>query len=432
MSNRAIVFFVFFMSILLPWLFVLLVRAYGPIEFPDLNGTTVTYLFFYVFFQILFFVILFVLSRCYFSDVADVNGIAECEIPSRTFLRVRQFFLLSAIIYPAVALFDFYVFKDGSLSQIVQIREREHLSGPRGTLIGAVGALFASAPPLALALYMLHPVSSFVKRITFMSIIVIGFGCMFLSGGRNAFFISSVFVFIFIFIFVSKKQLNNAVGPLLRLAVYVLIAFGFVFSMQIFLQRFEEQGMETADMVSYLSSEYSVRIAPHNEGSIFGVSIYSALVYLVFYMTHSFTYLDQYFLASYSPDLLGVYNFPLLARVADLLFSASYFSNGIDRLILKGVYLTQPGSLYVDFGFFGGLVVGAFLGAVYGFLASKVCELKLYQKILLAFLSVQMIFAPFYSVVSIANGFSFLAFLIFVIILSLRFKGVSKSGLSDL
>lgn len=420
LKDKTTRYFLFVSFIFIPWIVVGSLRAFGPIGLAPLGIEIQAYLLTFVVLIALTFSLSFLLLTRDVHQSTDFIGSVDAS--GHVFLLCRRAILVAAFLFPAIACFDFFVIKGAALSEIVALREKEHLTGPRGSLIGALSTLFSAASPVAFAVYLLSPSKTLFRRLFVWSVILVGLGCLFLTGGRNAFFISVGFIAVFAFLFLDKKQLDRAISPFFRKAIYILGALGFFYSMKIFVERFEVQGFDAEIMLWHLKTEYSVDVQNLDGASEFYISVYSSWVYLVYYMIHAFTFFEQYITQSVSPELMGVYNFSIVARFVDLVFGTSFVADGIDSLIVRGVYLTLPGSLYVDFGFIGGLVSAAFLGGVYGVLAARLNKLKFYQKMWLVYICTIMLFSPFYSVVGIANGFSFLFLLTIIVVLSFRLK----------
>jgi len=325
-------------------------------------------------------------------------------------------------MYSVVSIFDFFVVKGAALSMIVDQREAEHITGPRNSLIGAVGALLSGAPPVLLAVMGFSRFKSFSLNLIAYVVIALGFASMFLSGGRNAFFISAVFVF-FCYLFFSAYSLRLKI----KLSMKKIFGFAFFlcciyFSMKMFLDRFEAQGFDVGFMLEYLELEYGVKIFRFDyDGALF-LAVYSVFIYLNFYIAHAFTYLNDYFLAAYSPYMWGGYSFPQIARLIDVAFGSNFFEEGLERMLVVGVYLTLPGSLYLDFGVIGSLTVCSLIGLCCGFLARNMAHLALYQKLWLAYIAVALVFSPIYSIFGMANGFSLIFILILVVLLSMKVR----------
>ncbi len=409
-------YLMFLCLMLLPWAVVGSLRVLGPVGLKPLEMEIIGYL-------SAFIAIMFCCYSITFLMVGRTTSVAPCQSDvSHTFLICRRIILLAAVMFPLISGFDFFIVKGASLSEIVALREKEYMSGPRGSLIGALGTLLAAAPPMAFVVYLIYPSSQWFKRLIMWSVIILGFGSLFLSGGRNGFFISVGFIMMFVFIFVTKAELKKLVSPFILRIIYVSAILGFFYSMKIFVDRFAVQDLEPEIMIYFLRTEYGVDVVDLDNASELYLSIYSAWIYLVYYMVHAVTYFEHYLINDVSPQLMGVYNFSIVARLIDVVAGSDLVASGVNSLLVKGVYLTLPGSLFIDFGFMGSLFVAALLGVVYGWLAAQLLNLKFFEKMWLVYLCTIMLFSPFYSVVGIANGFSFLFLLILIVIFSFRLK----------
>lgn len=419
-------FLIFSLFILLPWVFVFFVRYVGPITHPSISMEMITFFIFVLFFTYMAFVIGYVSGyvrrpqehTTHFSQ----NSIQTQAAVGKVFYSVRTVVIFMAILYPVISFIDFFLVKGASLSTIVEQREAEHLTGPRNSLIGAVGALLSGSPPILLVML---GVAKFKKRSVnyiLLTFVILGFFSMFLSGGRNAFFISLIFVMFYSLFFSFREKVIKQKMSLSKIFSYLFVFYCIFFSMKMFLDRFEAQGFDVSFMLDYLESEYDILIyRPDFTGNLF-TSLYSIFVYLSFYISHSFTYLNDYFVLSYSPYMGGGYNFPQVARLIDIAAGTDFFSAGRDRMILAGVYLTLPGSLYLDFGIAGTLGICLLLGFAYGHLSYHLATLALYQKLLLTYLSVAFVFSPIYGVFGMANGFSLIFILLFAVFRSIKIR----------
>ncbi len=419
-------FLVFSMLIVGPWCFVFVVRFFGPITYPQVSMELLFFLVICVAIKYFAFCLGFFLLSTFNQSVVQVSNLSgRCsnEMGS-VFPRVRLMVLCLAVTYLLVSLFDFFFVKGAALSMIVEQREAEHLTGPRNSLIGAIGALLSGGPPMLLAIMIFSRFQSFPLNFSVYIVIALGFASMFLSGGRNAFFISAAFVF-FCYVFFSAYSAKMLIKPsVTRFFALLFFLYCMYFSMRMFLDRFEAQGFEIGFMLQYLELEYGVKVFRFDyDGALF-VAAYSALVYLSFYITHAFTYLNDYFVAAYSPYMGGGYNFPQLARLIDVAFGSNFFEGGRERMLLVGVYLTLPGSLYLDFGVVGSLVFSSLIGLCCGYLARNLARLALYQKLWLAYIAVALVFSPIYSIFGMANGFSMIFILILVVLFSMKVRYV--------
>lgn len=416
-------FLTFSLIILLPWACVFAVRYLGPIGHPPLGFDLLFYFLVSNFLTFLSFSIGYFLSfrnepARFFTFTRNVNRSSDTNF--LIFSRIRLLLFVLSVLYPTIACIDFFIVKGASLSTIIEQREAEHLSGPRNSAIGAIGALLSGAPPILLAL--LIDEKNIVKRNNFIFfIIAFGFFSMFLSGGRNAFFISIIYFFVYRFLFASQPRVTQGYFNFKKFIFYIFFLYAFYFSMVMFLERFEAQGFSVYFMLDYLEQEYNIKILRPSMSDYF-VPAYSIFVYLCFYISHAFTYLNEYFVFSYEPYLGGSYNFPQLARLIDVFYGTNMFGEGRDRMLLTGVYLTLPGSLYIDFGYFGSLVINSILGFVFGFLAFNVNRLPIAFKLCLTYLCVAFIFSPIYGIFGMANGFSIIFILIVAVIMSFKIR----------
>ncbi len=412
-----------FLSILLfPWIFVFFLRSFGPLSFESLTMDTKLFIFIFLFVLVLSYSFSYFIGGHYFRSFHFQTQLKNnVAYVSEVFILIRKVLFFSAVMYVIFSFYDYFLIKGAAISEIIMQREKEHLTGPRNSLIGALVSLLSASTPIALVLFIINPFKKFVLNAFFWLFVILGFFSMFLSGGRNAFFISVAFVLVFSALYFDKKIIFRSVSPRLIFLILLMLLIGFFYSLKMFVDRFLAQGMPLDYMILHLVNDYNVDIAiPDYDG--FPLVVYSVWSYLVFYITHALNYLDQYFYIDYSPFLKGVYNFPLIARLFDFLFSSNIFESSFDDLLLRGVYLSLPGSIYVDFGVIGSVFVAAFLGFVFGALVCNYKHLILFNKFLLTYLCVTFLFAPFFNIANVANGFSFLFFLIIIFLCSLKLK----------
>lgn len=411
------------MFFFIPWVIVVFLRAYGPISHEEISLYLVVFIGLSILLPYLSYIIGFFLVRSE-SAISQLpeksNFIGE---NNSNIDRIAKFLLVLAFIFPVVALFDFLFLKGASLGGIVALREAEHMSGPRNSLSGALITLLSAISPIFYVFIMENYELARKKKIIYSLIAFVGICCLFLSGGRNGFFISILFIFFYSKVFFANRAESKVKSSLLsKFILYSALLFFFFFSLNIFIERFSIQGFEVGYMLEYLEREYSVKVSKPEGLTGFLLEIYSVLIYLIFYVTHSFTYLNQYFAIDYEPFLSGGYNFPLLARVFDILFGFDIYSSGRSALLIEGVYLTLPGSLYVDFGFIGSILFLCVCSFYFGFMARNVKKLYFYERFLFCYLLVAFTFSPIYGVFGTANGFSFLIIMSLVFLVSTRFK----------
>lgn len=413
--------FLFFSTIVIgPWCFVFFVRYFGPINHPQISIELVAFLVSIITTTYFSFCFGFSLSHSTHHRLSRLQMHASDDMGG-IFRSVRFMVLCMAVAYPLVSFFDFLVVKGAAISAIVEQREAEHLTGPRNSLIGAIGALLSGAPPVLLAMMNLSRFKNMYINCIVYIFIILGFASMFLSGGRNAFFISMSFVF-FCALFFSARPTKISKFSIRKLGAIAFVFYCIFFSMKMFLDRFEAQGLEVSFMLDYLELEYGVEIFRFDYNGDLFVAVYSALVYLSFYISHALTYLNEYFVTGYTPYMGGSYNFPQIARLIDVLFGSNFFDGGRERVILVGVYLTLPGSLYLDFGILGSVAICSLLGFYYGYLVRNFAQLAFYQKLCLTYVTVAMVFSPIYSIFGMANGFSLIFILLLTVFRSLRLR----------
>lgn len=402
--NRFIVFSLFILG---PWNMTFTMRNFGPLEFENLSLEFLQYLWLFLFVSYISYVFGFLLTK--------ESGVIKAHSATR-YSRARQAIFLFAILFPVVAAIDFFIFKGAAITEIVAQREAEHLTGPRNSVIGALVALLSGSPPLAFVLMKESPIKSKVFSNAAYFVIALGFASMFLSGGRNAFFISILFIIVYNFFFVKGERDSFK----RKLTFLTFFFFFFFFSMKMFVDRFEEQGFDVSFMLDYLSSEYGIDVVRIDTQNSFFIAAYSIYVYLTFYITHSLSYLNDYFALSYSPMLSGSYNFPILARVFDLVFGSSGFELGRESMLVEGVYLTMPGSFYLDFGYGASILFMGLFSFCFGYLVRNLGNLVVYQKLVMSFMAVCLVFSPIYSVIGMANGFSVICMLCIVLLCYVR------------
>lgn len=339
------------------------------------------------------------------------------------FSRVKSFIFVLAFLFPIINGVDFFIIKGASLHEIVKLREMENLRGGRGSIIGALVTFLSATPPIAMALVLLSPPAKKRHKLVVWVALVLGFGCMFLTGGRNAFFLSILFVFIFAS--TNYKAVISNLPLHTRIGVGGLVVCGIVYSLYLFVARFTISGFSDEYMITYLSFFYGVEVEPMSSDNEFSAQAYSIWVWFVYYLCHPLGFIQEYFSIGYEPNTLGAYSFSVYARVIDVLFGTSYFIDAQNSLLTKGVYLTLPGSLYVDYGYRGSLVIIGFIGILLGSLSARKPALNIVGKLWMSYIILLFVFSPFYNAFSIGNGISFLTLLLIITLFKIRW--ISKA-----
>lgn len=405
--------------IFLPWLMVFILRELGPISYQPLNGEFLLFLLISIGTQFVTYSLGYLPCRPQrYSSNSDTDEFRS------TLRRFYYLLYVCTALFAVLSFYDYLIVKGASLSEIVATREAENAEGPRNSLIGALVALLSGAPPLLVALLLVKR-GAFCCKKTYLYIwILFGFAAMFLSGGRNPFFIGLLFILSFHVFFARKlKALLNLhrrqrIWPLLAIGATVFIAV--VYSMYLFIERSAYVGVRLDSMLDTLSVNYQLSVYPYKSESEFLSAIYVIVVFLIFYATHALNYFSDYFAISYSPMMYGAYTFPQLARLVDVFSGADSFNESRSALLVNGAYLTMPGSFYLDFGFLGSIALIGVLSFMFGRYMARFANLILLQKMIFAYLVVAFVFAPIYCVFGMANGFSmiFLMTLMFMILLS--------------
>jgi len=306
--------------------------------------------------------------------------------------------------------FDFFYIKGGSLNEITNVREEDNLTGARMSSLGGVIAMASAAPFILLSKIRYDLVKNRLKgSVALQLLAILGVLASFLSGGRNAFLIGICVYLCQSFILRQKlhstKRSKNGI-------ISIFILAGVLFSFFIFLDRELNQGVDLQGLVQIFAVKWNVDIAELRIESAIVNAVYAALTMLIFYITHAPNYFDQYLVSGASPLLLGIYNNPIPAKIIDVVFGTGLFEAISSKLLLSGVYLTFPGSLYLDFGYAGSITASFFIGAMTGRSLRKF-SLDSFVSIQVACLLLSIwLLSPLYSVIGISNGFSFVVLLL--------------------
>ena len=403
----------------LPWTIVFILRALGPINYQPISASFLLFLF--------IFLILGAAGYIFgFSGIGSGRKRAARYERNNLDFEFKLVLFLS-LMYTALTFADFFVLKGGTLSTITLVREEDNLVGSRMSLLGGLIAI-TSAAPFVLLCKIRHEriISNQPIGVFIIFFAIIGIATSFLSGGRNGFLIGIVVYFV------QGLQLKKGLefklqkkNNKVRLFISIVILLGILFSFYLFVNRELNQGVDVNQLLSVFAVKWSVQIDEIQTDNIFFGSIYAATTIFVFYLTHALNFIDQYFIEGVSPSLMGAYNFPIPSKIIDVLSGSNISSSTSGDLLVPGVYLTLPGSLYIDYGYFGATVFGFLIGAATGF-AYRLSMRKAFLQLQLAsFMICFWLLAPLYSVIGISNGFSFLT----IIFLLLALKSIMKMKL---
>lgn len=397
---------------IMPWLCVAVLRLIGPISFEEISN------------KFLIFIIIF--------SLANVIGYAFGRFVRVGFLPAKKtrltrlqdqnssesFIFSATLIYIVLMAVDFFLTKGGTLTTITEIRESDNIVGSRMSIIGGIIALTSAAPYILLCMtsYSRWIGSALRSNLSF-KVALLGMAIGFLSGGRNSFLIGIV-VFGFQSLYLRRYAKLPKTLQTKRLGLKLVLAAGIAFSFYVFLERETQQGASIRNVLSIFSIKWNVKIAELSTDSSLIQGLYAILVMTIFYATHALSYIDQYFTQEARHLLFGAYGFPILAKIVDFISGGGIFTAVADNLIVAGVYLTLPGSLYLDFGYVGSIVFGLILSILTGQLNNSRVTTSFRKLQLLSVLSTIWILSPIYSVFAMANGFSYIFLLVIISIFS--------------
>ena len=177
--------------LILPWVLVIIARLCGPIAFPAVSDSLIVFIMSVILMSVIFFALGYLNTR---NIMLGWNNTGLNEV---SFLRIYKTFLLFTVFFSVFSVFDFFIVKGGGISGIVAMRETEHITGARNSLIGALVALMSGAPPLMGGLMLEKKMR--IGTIGYFATIslIFGFFSLFLSGGRNGFFIGLIYIFVY-------------------------------------------------------------------------------------------------------------------------------------------------------------------------------------------------------------------------------------------
>ena len=387
-----------FKILIFPWILVFSLREWGPITYPAISEALAT------------FIALFLFVAAVGYSIGSLGLVARHRAPSPSHQATAEAndnaILILSLLYIILSLVDFFIIKAGTLTTLTQIREQDNITGSRMSVLGGVVALTSAAPYIYLCKLSYGRVIHRRKRSLLTSFVVaIGITASFLSGGRNAFVIGMTVFFVQRLILARYFTFDRDERKNIR---RLLIIGGILYSFYLFLERELAQGIDLNQLLFVFAAKWDVKITEVSFGNEVLDSIYASLMIFLFYLTHATDYIDQYFNSNSSPFLLGAYNFPVVSKLIDVVAESQIFSGIPNSLLVPGVYLTLPGSLYIDFGYFGALVSSLFLGVLTGLSSRNSFSNSFLKMQFSCFMACLWLLAPIYSIIGISNGFSFM------------------------
>lgn len=413
-------------AFLIPWVAVLVLRYCGILTYSEVNDV--------VFLLVGLFAFPFLISSMFLlpkiNDSYNIVILDEYKGNPYGSGRVFNIVVFLTFVYLIAIVIDKIFLVDVLSQGVTEARYAAMENGPRNSLLGAVHYFLAGAPVL-LACFLLSRRKSRILTNGFLwVIVVICFGCFFLSGGRNNFVVGSVFVF-FYFCLEKITFRTRGVGSDRKFSfpfwLKIFSIVGVCYVLYLFVERAQIRGMDLDGAVRALSENYNVGVYVPDFLSGALLQVYYCLVFVVFYITHSLSYLSAYFDIGYSPLTVGGYSFSIVFRVIDVLFGTTFVIDSFERMLVVGVYLTLPGSIYIDFGFAGVFVAGIALAGASIWCVSSALKSGNGNGMMAAsfFLAIAAL-SPVFSAFSVGNGFSIMMLIVFIHAVGKR-KFVSKN-----
>jgi hypothetical protein len=406
---------VFFIS----WLVMLGLRYCGVVKHPTVD--LLTFALFGLFAAP--FLMFFVISLMGVSHKGEVVDYVY-EGNADAFGRYYSLVLILSSIYVVLVLVD-KVFIGGVLSVGITVARYTAMEdGPRNSILGASHYFLAGAPAILACLLLSRRAGGVTNNMFCWALVLAGFGCFFLSGGRNGFVVGAVFV---LFYFVLERIRFRLSGSLRKVDIPKWLIFfailGICYVLYLFAERAAIRGTDMAGAIGLLSENYDVEVSSPAWLEGFALDIYYSVAYMVFYVTHAPTYVSQYIDSNYSPMLMGAYGFSILFRIFDAIAGAQVLNDAFDDLLIAGVYLTLPGTVFVDFGWIGVALSALLLVSVTVFMVSNALLKKSGSGLMAASLCLTIVaLSPVFSGLSVGNGFSLL-----LLLPILRFFGVREN-----
>jgi len=330
------------------------------------------------------------------------NGISIISSPLiATICIYGIFFYLSIIVY------DFLI-KGAVLEYGITVyREMLTLEGRRNSMLGFLNIFFSGMPIIGASLVLLYDKTEIGNKkfyiLAFFS--YLGIFSFFLSGGRNLFVISLLILFFVYLLKDDKFKINIKNNFLYKIIFLVIILIGIFYVLYLFIERAELRNLTVLDTALNLEKDFGVTIiiSPFDNQLI--SSFYYILVMLCFYLTHSFSLFSEYLFEGFSNYTYGVNTFPMVTMLIDKLFETTIYSDGINKLLLNGVYLSMIGRFYIDFGTFGVFILAFLLGIISVWGLSKSKNRNILFVVFSATILTSIFLMPMYNILS-GTGFS--------------------------
>lgn len=375
------------------------VRSFGPITFPGLEPATIAFIFAF-----------YTLSAGVAATLLLRRGryVEQTQLGLVPTYVVYILVSLSAI-YVALSVYDTVFSRQILELGIAGARRHAMAVGPRNSAIGAINLLLTGAPVVLASIALVQPMTTRLYGVVG-ALFVLSFASTILAGGRNPIAISAVYIVAtgaIAFARDPRRLLKNKQA--MRIIAVVASAglfIGVAYVLWSATERAIDRHSSIAESLAYFSENYKVEFTvPTWLPSSFQGAYYGAMN-IVFYLAHPIVYLDDYFATSYCPATLGSQSFDIVFRAVDVIFRTSFIQASTNAMVLPGIYLSLPGTLYLDFCWFAP-IAGALIAA-----ASAVVLIHAMRSVaaipMAAYALTLLALSPLYSVFTASNGFSLL------------------------
>lgn len=407
---------IFIKFLLFPWVFLFAAREFGPIDFQDQSG--------FVYSTIILFVLSCIIGSYTTLMFKKWKGFSNFQLPIWPLKdRLIYIFLILSAIYLLSFLIDAILFRNIFELGISGARMHAEGSSRRGSLLGAIHTITSGAPVIlaCLLIYAYHIGCNIRFKISMWMFTLICFVSYFLTGGRNAFFVGMGFVFCFYCLIritsglqiLSLKRMVSRKNITKTILFLILMGLACVHILNIFVERFSLVGESMQNSIERYVINQNLTVSSYFF-ELFSSELGLATFFIFYYISHPLNYFDIYLQQWDGPLLMGSYSFYLFASIIDKIMDFGALDVMHMNLLYHGVYISLPGSLFLDFDLIGVYLGGFLIGMCYSFISYAVKrKMKLEDVFLLSFILLLLLYAPVYSVTSISQGPSILLLIVF-------------------
>ena len=373
-------------------------REFGPIDFPSPQFATQAYvLAFYAPFAV-------VIAALFLQRRGISPGPTADTIP----LIVIQVLVVLSVAYVFAAAWDAIVSRKVLELGLAGAKHAAINDGPRNSAIGALNVLLPGAPVVLAGIAILQPLPNRTYRTVVAGLLIVGIGCSLLTGGRNPMVMSAIYLVAVVIIklasnptaFFRDRTMVRGFGWMLGLG----LSLGIAYILWSSAARGVDRHQSIVESIRYFKDNYKVDFdipAWLPEGLY---AAYYGALNIVFYLAHSIVYLDEYFARGLCPATDGAQAFDIYFRAVDFFFHTNFVEKATESMLLPGIYLSLPGTLYLDFCWFA-----PFVGAILAVVAAVLVVLSLRDITFAppaAFVLTVLALAPLYSAFTASNGLS--------------------------